>query len=327
MCNDTLIKIENLKTYFQIRESFFSPFKEQKFVRAVDNVSFDVNRGEIFGLAGESGSGKTTIGKSILRLLEPIDGKVYFNKQDILSIHKKELKKLRRNMQMIFQDPYEALNPRHSIYDIVSEPLTVNQMPIHYENILEALQAVELNPPEDFVNRFPHELSGGQRQRVAIASALVLEPKFIVADEPVSMLDVSIKADILNLMLKLRKELNLTFLLITHDLSVIRYICDRAAIMYLGKIVETGPTFEVIDKPVHPYTKALISVIPVPDPEAKYDRIILRGEIPDPVNPPSGCRFHPRCKYAVSVCRQTEPEPVEVGESHYVACHLHEVVE
>lgn len=316
-----LLEIEKLKTYFQVRESFFTLFREPKFVHAVDDVSFGIKKGEIFGLAGESGSGKTTIGKTILRLVRPIDGRVYYQGRDIMSLKGSELKKLRRKMQMIFQDPYESLNPRHTIYDIVSEPLRVNNLPGGSEKVFEALEAVELNPPQDFIHRFPHELSGGQRQRVAVAAALVLEPEFIVADEPVSMLDVSIKADVLNIMLKLRRELNLTFLLITHDLSVIRYMSDRVAIMYLGKIVEKGSTDDVIDEPLHPYTRALISVIPMPNPEIKHERIILKGEIPDSVNPPPGCRFHPRCPHAKSICQQSEPKLIEAESAHFVACH------
>jgi len=302
-------------------------FGTPQFVRAVDDVSFYVKRGEIFSLAGESGSGKTTTGKSILRLVEPTSGDVHFDGRDILSMNKKELKKLRRDMQIIFQDPYESLNPRQTVFDIISEPLEVNNLVDTYaekvKKVSEALQDVELSPPEEFMNRYPHELSGGQRQRVAVASTLVLKPKFIVADEPVSMVDVSIRAGILNLMANLKEKMDLTYLLITHDLSVARYMCDRIAIMYLGKIMETGPTGVIVDNPLHPYTEALISVIPVPDPKLRdRERLILRGEIPDPVNVPPGCRFHPRCSYAIDVCREAEPEMVEVEKDHFVACHV-----
>lgn len=327
MKNNVLLEVKNLKTYFMVRRGFLSMFGTPQFVRAVDDVSFYVKRGEIFSLAGESGSGKTTTGKSILRLVEPTSGDVHFDGRDILSMNKKELKKLRRDMQIIFQDPYESLNPRQTVFDIISEPLEVNNLVDTYaekvKKVSEALQDVELSPPEEFMNRYPHELSGGQRQRVAVASTLVLKPKFIVADEPVSMVDVSIRAGILNLMANLKEKMDLTYLLITHDLSVARYMCDRIAIMYLGKIMETGPTGVIVDNPLHPYTEALISVIPVPDPKLRdRERLILRGEIPDPVNVPPGCRFHPRCSYAIDVCREAEPEMVEVEKDHFVACHV-----
>ena len=323
MKESPLLKIEELKTYFPVRKSFFSLNREKKFVHAVDNVSLIVKKGEIFGLAGESGSGKTTIGKTILRLVKPSGGRILYQDRDILSLKASNIKKLRRNMQMIFQDPYESLNPRHSVFDIVSEPLRVNNLPGGSEKVFNTLEAVDLNPPQDFTHKFPHELSGGQRQRVAIAAALILEPEFIIADEPVSMLDVSIKAEILNLILKLRRELDLTFLLITHDLSVIRHMTDRVAIMYLGKIVEKGNTIDVIDRPLHQYTKAMISIIPSIMSEIKRDRIILKGEIPNSIDLPSGCRFHPRCPRAKVTCKQIEPELIEVKSDHCVACNMY----
>jgi len=322
MKNNILLEVKNLKTYFRVRTSFFTIFEEPKFVRAVDDVSFIIRKGEIFGLAGESGSGKTTLGKSIIRLIEPISGHVYFGKQDVLLLNKKELKKLRRKMQMIFQDPYESLNPRQRIFDIIAEPLRVNGMPVETTTIIKALDAVELKPPQNFLNRFPHELSGGQRQRVAIASTLVLEPEFIIADEPVSMLDVSIRSGILRLLLKLKKQLNISFLYITHDLATARYICDHIAIMYSGKIVEEGPAVEVINKPLHPYTRALISVIPTPDLETKRHRIMLKGEPPNLVDPPGGCRFNPRCPHVMDVCRREEPLLVETKTDHEFHCFV-----
>ncbi len=326
--NKTLIRVENLKKWFPLKRGFFaSLFGSEVYVRAVDGISFNIYEGEIFGLAGESGSGKTTTGRLILRLIEPTEGKIYFEDTDITNLKSKELKPYRRRMQIIFQDPYESLNPRMTVYDIITEPLRVHKIGEGEEERLELaykiLESVQLIPPEEFLYRFPHELSGGQRQRVAIARALILRPKFIVADEPISMLDMSIRAEILNLMLNLKKEYGLTYLYITHDLATARYICDRIAIMYLGKIVELGSMDSVLENPLHPYTRALLAAVPVPDPDIKIGEIPIKGEIPSPINIPSGCRFHPRCPYAKEICRSKEPELKEIEYQHFVACHLY----
>jgi peptide/nickel transport system ATP-binding protein len=326
---DELIKVENLKKYFPVNLGFFKSLTKQEiFVKAVDNVSFDIKKKEIFGLAGESGSGKTTAGRVILRLLEPTAGRTFFKGTNIYEIVRAQNKTLRRQMQMIFQDPYESLNPRFTVYDIIAEPLKIHEV---YSNekeiegkILERLEEVKITPPEQFLLRYPHELSGGQRQRVALARSLVLDPEFVVADEPVSMLDVSIRAEVLNLMFDLIQKHNVSFLYITHDLALARHICDRVAIMYLGKIVEMSEAEKVVYEPLHPYTKALIIAVPIPDPNARRSEAVIKGEIPSPINPPSGCRFHTRCpSYIGDICRTKEPELLDVGGEHYVACHLY----
>lgn len=328
MAQDAVIKATNLVKWFPLRKGFLTTLlsRRQLFVRAVDDISFDIKRGEIFGLAGESGSGKTTTGRLVLRLVKPTSGGIYFKNQDITALPEGKLKPLRRKMQIIFQDPYESLNPRMSISDIVSEPLRVQGIGSEdeiAEKVAKVLENVELMPPEEFLQRYPHELSGGQRQRVAVARAFVLNPEFIVADEPVSMLDVSIRAEILDLMHSLVEKFNASFLYITHDMALARHICHRMAIMYLGKIVEKGDTEKIVFEPLHPYTRALISAVPVPDPTSKRSDVVIKGEIPSPVNPPSGCRFHTRCPIAeLPLCSTKEPLMVDYGEGHSAACHL-----
>jgi peptide/nickel transport system ATP-binding protein len=327
---DEIVKVENLKKYFPIRLGFLRTLisREEIFVRAVDGINFKIKKGEIFGLAGESGSGKTTTGRLILRLIEPTAGKIFFNGQDVTRVTGKDLKVLRRKMQIIFQDPYESINPKFTIYDVISEPLHVQKI-FNSEGevedaVFKALEAVKLTPPEVFMYRYPHELSGGQRQRVAVARALVLNPEFIVADEPVSMLDVSIRAEVLNLMTELREKRGVSFLYITHDLALARHICDTIGVMYLGKMMEMGTVEQVIGEPLHPYTQALIKAVPVPDPSSKRSEVVIKGEIPSPINPPSGCRFHTRCpSYIGDICKTKEPQLINVGGEHYVACHLH----
>lgn len=329
MSSETLVQVKNLKKLFPVRMGFFRTLvsKRQLFVHAVDDVSFEVKKGEIFALAGESGSGKTTTGRLLLRLIEPTAGNIFFRGKDITSISEKEMKPIRRKMQVVFQDPYESLNPRMTIESIVAEPLRVqgvhDQKEIE-ERVTKALENVELVPAVEYLFRFPHEVSGGQRQRIAVARALVLDPEFIVADEPVSMLDVSIRAEILNLMVNLQEKFSTSFLYITHDLALARHICNRIAIMYLGKIMEMGTVEDVIQGPMHPYTRSLIAAVPVPDPTSARAEVVIKGEIPSPVNPPSGCRFHTRCPtYIGDICRTKEPLLVDVGNGRVVACHLY----
>lgn len=329
MSENKVIEAQNLTKYFPLAKGFFETLfsRRQSFVRAVDGISFEIREKEVFGLAGESGSGKTTTGRLILRLIEPTSGKLTFKGQDLVKLTEKDLKILRRKMQIIFQDPYESLNPRMTVHDILAEPLTVQKLVRSRaeidEKAKEMLESVELTPPDEFLLRYPHELSGGQRQRVAVARAFILNPEFIVADEPVSMLDVSIRAEILNLMLDLVGKFNVSFLYITHDLALARHTCDRIAIMYLGRIVEMGPVENIVYKPLHPYTNALIDAVPTPDPTVKRTRVVLSGEIPSPINPPSGCRFHTRCPDATDACREKEPEMVNTEGEHFVACHKH----
>lgn len=326
--SETIMKCENLKKWFPVRLGFFQTIisRRQLFLRAVDGISIDVKKGEIYGLAGESGSGKTTTGRLLLRLLKPTNGKILFKDKDITFLKDKKMRPLRRHMQIIFQDPYESLNPRMLVRSILEEPLLIQGISGKQtkELVHRAMEDVQLVPPEEFLLRFPHELSGGQRQRVAVARALVLNPEFVVADEPVSMLDVSIRADVLNLMIDLVKKYNMAFLYITHDLALARHICDRIAVMYLGKVVEQGPSDDVIGDALHPYSQALVAAVPVPDPSSRRIEVRVKGEIPSPVNPPSGCRFHTRCTaYIGDICREKEPPLIDLGNGHLVACHLY----
>ena len=348
-----MLEVDSLKKYFPVRQTIFESLRRRPptNVKAIDDVTFSVAKGEVLALVGESGCGKTTIAKTLLGLEEQTDGSILFNGQ-IVGVHERRrraglvpfeskravvtreqmnfptvsMKKLRQQAQMIFQDPYESLNPRATIFDIVAEPLVVHgiarQRHERIARVKTALEEAGLRPPEDYFLRYPHELSGGQRQRVVIAGALVLQPELLIADEPVSMLDVSIRADILNLLRGLRDSRGISILFITHDLGTVAYFADRIAVMYLGRIVEIGPTREVLSNPQHPYTKALLSVVPVPNPRLRRERVILQGETPNPVNVPTGYRFHPRCPAAIDRCKEIDPPFVDVTSDHKAACLL-----
>ena len=319
-----LIEVKNLKKYYPVNKSIKDVLTSKNtYIKAIDDISFIINKGEILGLAGESGSGKTTTGEILVRLQEMTEGEVVFDGHDFIAKSRKEDKRFRKEVQMIFQDPYETLNPRFTILETIAEPLKIYGMKNKeeiYKKAIEVLEIAELKPAEQYVFRYPHELSGGQRQRVAIARGIVLEPKFLVADEPVSMLDVSIRADILNLLKSLREKMGLTMLYVSHDLSTIKYLCDRIAIMYLGKIVEIGNINDVIHNPKHPYTKILLASVPVADPDYKRERIEIDGEIPDQINLPTGCRFEPRCPSAKEECKNVDHTLFERGEEHWSAC-------
>lgn len=316
-----LLDVRNLKKYYEIKSGFLN--RDVRTVKAVDGISLQVKAGEILGIVGESGCGKSTLGRSILRLIEPTSGEIYFEGKDVLALKKEEMRNQRSAMQIIFQDPGASLNPRMTVGEIIGEPLDVYQLASgkdKEERIFELMDMVGIN--RSYINRFPHEFSGGQRQRIGIARALAVNPKLIICDEPVSALDVSVRAQVLNLMRDLKNKLDLTYIFISHDLSVVHHICDRVAVMYLGKIVEIADKEYLYRNPTHPYTKALLSAIPVPDPEQKRERIIIQGDVPNPANPPSGCHFHKRCPYAAERCSQTMPEYVEVEKNHFVLCHL-----
>jgi len=319
--NEVLLEVKNLKKYFPIKDNLSKATIGE--VKAVNGVSFTINKGEAFGLAGESGSGKTTVGRTILRMNEKTDGMVKFNGVDVHSLKRKQLIKFRPQIQYIFQDPYSSLNPRMRIGDAIAEPLLEHGLAVKgnvRERVIELLKICGLSDYQ--IDRFPHEFSGGQRQRIVIARALALNPKLIIADEPVSALDVSIQAQIINLFSDLKNEKQLSYLFISHDLSVVEHLCTRIAIMYLGNIVEIADRDELFKNPLHPYTKALLSAVPIPDPTIKRKRIILSGDIPNPAKPPSGCKFHTRCPYATDKCKDIEPKLEKKFEGHEVACHI-----
>ena len=319
-----LLRVENLVKHFPLKKGFWG--RKKSVVHAVDDVSFSIGENETLGLVGESGCGKSTTGFSVLRLIEPTSGEVWFQNENLLALNPDQLRERRRHMQIVFQDPFGSLNPRQTVERIIEEPI------LNYENISAAerqdrvsgaLETVGLSP--DHMNRFPHEFSGGQRQRVCVARALVLRPKLIIGDEPVSALDVSVRAQVLNLMVRLQRQLNLSYLFISHDLAVIRYVSHRVGVMYLGQIVEMADVKTLYGNPLHPYSWALLSAVPVPDPRRSRKRIVLAGDVPSPVNPPSGCRFHPRCSEVMSICREDQPPMREVDGGHGVRCHLYGV--
>ncbi|MDU5145671.1 MAG: dipeptide ABC transporter ATP-binding protein [Paenibacillus dendritiformis] len=320
-----LVQVENLKMHFPIKGGPLG--KTVGAVKAVDGLSFHINRGETLGLVGESGCGKSTTGRMLLRLLEPSEGRIYFEGQDITKLSGNELRKMRRNMQMVFQDPFASLNPRHTIGKILEEPLIVHGVKDKSERkrrVNELLEAVGLN--SFHASRYPHQFSGGQRQRIGIARALAIHPKLIIADEPVSALDVSIQSQVLNLLQDLQQEYELTYLFIAHDLGVVRHISDRVGVMYLGQLVEISDAEDLYDKPLHPYTQALLSAVPIADVTCRSEPIILEGDVPSPVNPPAGCPFHTRCPKAFEPCSAARPQLSECEPGHYVACHLYEQV-
>ena len=325
---DTILDVQHLTKLFAVRRTFAQSIRGSSGgkVHAVDDVSFKVKRGEIYGLAGESGSGKTTILRTALMLTRPTSGSVTFEGKDLSVMKRGEIRKFRTKLQVVFQDPYESVNPRMTVFDIVNEGLSVNRIAKSHqeavERVTKALSDVQLTPPEEYIYRYPHELSGGQRQRVAIARALVLEPDLILADEPVSMLDVSIRAEVLNVLLAVREKKRISILMVTHDLALCKDMVDELAIMYLGKIVESGPAEAVVATPYHPYTHALAAAVPVPDPEAPKIRVLAKGEIPTNISPPPGCRFHPRCSFAQAICAEKEPPLQVVAPGRAVACHF-----
>ncbi|GAW92865.1 ABC transporter ATP-binding protein [Calderihabitans maritimus] len=323
-----LVEVRNLTKYFPITAGAIFT-KTVGYVKAVDNVSFNIRKGETLGLVGESGCGKTTVGRTILRLYEPTKGEVIYKGRNIYALNARDIETIRREIQIVFQDPYSSLNPRMTVSDIIGEPLDIHRLARdrneRQERIYELLRLVGLNP--EHANRYPHEFSGGQRQRIGIARALAVNPNFVVLDEPISALDVSIQAQVVNLLEDLQEKLGLTYLFIAHDLSMVRHISDRVAVMYLGKIVELADSWELYDTPLHPYTRALLSAVPIPDPdiEVERQRIILEGDVPSPIDPPSGCRFRTRCRHAKAICAEEEPELRDAGNGHLVACHLHRI--
>ncbi len=322
-----LVEIKDLKKWFPVEKNFLDQFfagGNLKYVRAVDGVSFNIRRGEAFGLAGESGSGKTTIGRLAIGLEKPTEGQVKFDGIDLATLSSETLRQMRRRMQVIFQDPMASLNPRMTLGDSISQGLKIHfpeQAETHRDTTLSIMEKVGLTPPNYFYNKYPHQISGGQRQRVVIARALITRPELVLADEPIAMADVSVRAMLLDLMVQLKKEYSLTYLFITHDLATAKYICDRIAILYLGQIAELGDLPEIYTRPMHPYTQALLAAVPVPDPHARRTQSMPEGEIPNPIDPPAGCRFHPRCPFARKDCTEVQPVLRELHPGHWVACH------
>lgn len=317
-----ILEVKNLKKYFPLNRNFFG--KPQTYLRAVDNVSFGVKKGQTIGVVGESGCGKTTLGRTILKLYDSDGGKIWFDGKDLTEIKRNKMNDLRVDIQLVFQDPYSSLPPRMTVGSIISEAVKVHNIVPKEEvqsYVLKIMEQCGLQP--SYYDRYPHEFSGGQRQRICIARALAVKPKLVICDEPVSALDVSIQAQVINLLKKLQNEMDLTYVFISHDLSVVKYITDQILVMYLGNMMEYGDTDEIFDNPLHPYTKALFSAVPVPNPDAKMERIILSGDIPSPANPPKGCKFHTRCKECMSVCKMLEPKYIEHTKNHFVACHLY----
>jgi len=323
---NTILEVKNLKQYFPIQRGLFR--RTVGHVKAVDGVSFTMQKNEVLGLVGESGCGKTTTGRTILRLYEPTGGEVWYTRENgervnVLAVDKRTMKSLRRELRMIFQDPFSSLNPRLPVSEIIGEPLVIHGAAKGEEmehRVVELMRSVGLNP--SYMTRYPHEFSGGQRQRIGLARTLALSPRLIVADEPVSALDVSIQAQVLNLLAELKEQLGLTLLFIAHDLSVVEHICDRIAVMYVGKLAEIADAEELLRNPKHPYTEALVSAVPPADPDVHLDRIILEGDVPSPANPPAGCVFHPRCRYAEAICSQEEPQLEEIMPGHFASCHF-----
>lgn len=317
-----ILEVKNLKKYFPLNRNFFG--KPQTYLRAVDNVSFGVKKGQTIGVVGESGCGKTTLGRTILKLYDSDGGKIWFDGKDLTEIKRNKMNDLRVDIQLVFQDPYSSLPPRMTVGSIISEAVKVHNI-VPKEEVqsytLKIMEQCGLQP--SYYDRYPHEFSGGQRQRICIARALAVKPKLVICDEPVSALDVSIQAQVINLLKKLQNEMDLTYVFISHDLSVVKYITDQILVMYLGNMMEYGDTDEIFDNPLHPYTKALFSAVPVPNPDAKMERIILSGDIPSPANPPKGCKFHTRCKECMSVCKMLEPKYIEHTKNHFVSCHLY----
>ena len=321
--SDTLLRVEDLKIYYPVAGSGFG---KKEFVKAVDGVTFEVKKGEVFGIVGESGCGKSTLGRGVCKLENLTSGPVYLDGEDITEYNDRRMRSIRKKVQMVFQDPYASLNPRMSVFDIIAEPLLVHHL---YQDkadlekkVLDLLHRVGLD--DYHANRYPHEFSGGQRQRIGIARALAVEPSLIIADEPVSALDVSIQAQVLNLLNELKHDLDLTYIFVAHDLSVVEYISDRVGVMYLGNFVEVGEKEKIYSNPMHPYTQALLSAVPVPDPTAKRERILLEGSIPSAHKPPTGCKFHTRCPKCMECCKTQAPERYEVDDGHYVYCHLYD---
>ena len=321
--SDTLLRVEDLKIYYPVAGSGFG---KKEFVKAVDGVTFEVKKGEVFGIVGESGCGKSTLGRGVCKLENLTSGHVYLDGEDITEYNDRRMRSIRKKVQMVFQDPYASLNPRMSVFDIIAEPLLVHHL---YQDkadlekkVLDLLHRVGLD--DYHANRYPHEFSGGQRQRIGIARALAVEPSLIIADEPVSALDVSIQAQVLNLLNELKHDLDLTYIFVAHDLSVVEYISDRVGVMYLGNFVEVGEKDKIYSNPMHPYTQALLSAVPVPDPTAKRERILLEGSIPSVHKPPTGCKFHTRCPKCMECCKTQAPERYEVDDGHYVYCHLYD---